>query len=67
MGTYVHIPWANIPISVVDAQAVTGVLGDVDLCGYPPEQVMLLHDAKASKSGILGETGRWLKRQGLCA
>ena len=55
VGTYVHIPSANIPISVDDAQAVMGVLGDVDLCGYPPEQVTLLHDATASKSGILGE------------
>ena len=55
VGTYVHIPWANIPISVVDAQAITDVLGNVDLCGYPPEQVTLLHDATASKGGILGE------------
>lgn len=55
VGTYAHVPWANIPISVADAEAVKGVLGNTDLCGYPPQQVTLLHDATASKDGILGE------------
>jgi hypothetical protein len=57
VGSYVHIPWANIPISVDDAKAVQGVLGNADLCGYPPEQVTLLQDDKASKAGILGALG----------
>lgn len=54
VGTYLYVPGANIPISVADAKAVRDVLCDGNLCGYPPEQVTLLHDDGASREGILG-------------
>ncbi len=53
VGSYAHIPWANIPISVTDAKAVKALLHDSDLCGYPPEQVTFLHDDTASRQGVL--------------
>ncbi len=53
VGSYTHIPWADIPISVTDARAVREVLVNPDLCGYPSPQVTLLHDATASKDGVL--------------
>jgi uncharacterized caspase-like protein len=57
VGSYTHAPWANIPISVADAQAVKDILGNVDLCGYPPDQVTLLHDESATKDRILEVLG----------
>ncbi|HNU03209.1 MAG TPA: caspase family protein [Anaerolineae bacterium] len=57
VGSYTHIPWADIPISVTDAQAVREVLVNPDLCGYPAPQVTLLHDAAANKDGILAALG----------
>jgi hypothetical protein len=54
VGSYQYNPKANIPISVKDAQAVRSVLLNADLCGYPPEQVNFLHDAQATRDGILG-------------
>lgn len=53
VGIYKHLPHANIPISVADAEAVQGVLHNADLCGYPLGQVTLLHDATAGKQDIL--------------
>ncbi len=53
IGSYAHIPTANIPISVTDAQAVQTVLCDPQFCGYPPEQVILLHDAQTTRQGIV--------------
>jgi hypothetical protein len=52
VGTYLYVPGANIPISVADAKAVRDVLCDGNLCGYPLEQVTLLHDDGASREGI---------------
>lgn len=53
VGSYQYVRSANIPISVSDAQAVREVLQNGDLCGYPPEQVTLLHDEGATRAGIL--------------
>ncbi|HYN87464.1 MAG TPA: caspase family protein [Ardenticatenaceae bacterium] len=53
VGSYVHAPRIDIPISVGDAQAVGDVLPAPNFCGYPPEQVQLLHDATATRDGIL--------------
>jgi hypothetical protein len=57
VGSYTHIPWADIPISVTDARAMREVLVNPDLCGYPSPQVTLLHDATASKDGVLAALG----------
>lgn len=53
IGSYAHIPTANVPISVSDAQAVQSVLCAPQLCGYPPAQVTLLHDAQTTRQGIV--------------
>lgn len=53
IGSYAHIPKANIPISVTDAQAVKTVLCDPQYCGYPPEQITFLHDAQTTRQDIV--------------
>lgn len=54
VGRYTYIPSANIPISVADARAVRDVVRDAAICGYPAEQVTLLHDDGAKREDILG-------------
>jgi len=53
IGSYFHIPQGNIPISVRDAKQVREVLCNPNLCGYRPEQVMLVHDDTATRAGII--------------
>jgi hypothetical protein len=53
VGSYTHIPSADIPISVTDARQVRDVLLDGNLCGYLPERVPFLHDHTADRQGIL--------------
>jgi hypothetical protein len=55
VGSYTHVPSANIPISVTDALAVSEVLQNPALCGYPPDQVSVLHNGEASRERILTE------------
>jgi hypothetical protein len=58
IGTYQHEPWLNIPISVADAKGVAEVLSHPQYCGYPPDQVRLLHDDGATTDGILSALER---------
>ena len=53
IGSYMHIPAANIPISVTDAQAFKTVLCDPRFCGYSPEHVTFLHDDQTARQGIV--------------
>lgn len=53
VGSHIHHPHLNVPITVADAQAVQAVLQNPDLCGYPQEQVTLLSNDQATKAGIL--------------
>ncbi|HEX2514823.1 MAG TPA: choice-of-anchor D domain-containing protein [Chloroflexota bacterium] len=53
VGTYRHDPPMDVPVTVRDAKAVAGVLADPRSCGYPTEQVELLHDAGATRDGVL--------------
>jgi uncharacterized caspase-like protein len=53
IGTYQHEPRLNVPITAADAVALATVLRDPAFCGYPESQVTLLHDAAASRAGIL--------------
>lgn len=53
VGSYQYVPQANIPISVADAQAVSKLLCDHNVCGYLPEHVTLLRHAETSRAGIL--------------
>jgi len=43
---------------VADAQAMAAVLSDPALCAYPPERVLLLQDASATKAAILAALDR---------
>jgi len=53
VGTYEHEPRLNVPITAADAKAVANALRDPAYCGYPSQQVRELHDATASRDGIL--------------
>jgi hypothetical protein len=52
VGSYQHASQMNVPITVEDALEVAAVLGDRRYCGYPEQQVMLLHDETATRQGI---------------
>jgi nucleoside phosphorylase len=53
IGSYQHAGYLNVPVTVRDAQAVGAVLRDPHLCDYPERQITLLHDAKATREGII--------------
>ena len=53
VGTYLYIPRANIPVSVKDAHQVAETLLNPKLCGYPKDNVTLLHDQQATRENIL--------------
>ncbi|WP_295441921.1 caspase family protein [uncultured Thiodictyon sp.] len=53
VGSYQHEPQLNVPITAADAQRLAGVLRDPVFCSYPADQVTVLHDATASRAGIL--------------
>ena len=54
VGTYAHIPWANVPITHHDALQVQKVLSDPERCGYPENQIKLLHDENATRDDVIG-------------
>jgi len=53
VGTYAHIPWADVPITYNDALKVQEVLSDPKRCGYPENQITVLHDQTATRDGVL--------------
>lgn len=53
VGTYSHIPWANVPITVTDAVELGKLLANPNFCGYPKDQITVLHDDSASRKKIL--------------
>ena len=53
VGRYAHLEGKNIPASKTDAKELTSVLCDPRLCGYQPEQVVVLYEEAASRDGIL--------------
>lgn len=64
VGTHRHHPQVNVPITVHDAETVADVLRDAALCGYPHEQVQVLHDGGATKAGILSALDSLAQRAG---
>ncbi len=62
VGSHTYAPQLNVPISVDDAQAIADVLTNEGYCGYPSNQVEVLHDASATKEGILGALTELSKR-----
>jgi hypothetical protein len=53
VGSYQQSQERNVPMTVADGQIVADILKDSELCGYPSEQVMPLHDASATRQNIL--------------
>jgi hypothetical protein len=53
VGAHEYVPSIGMPIMVADAEAIASVLEDDRLCGYPRNHVRVLHDAGATKAGIL--------------
>lgn len=64
VGTHSREPDLDVPITVEDARAVAVVVADPFACAYPPSQVTVIHDATASKEGILAELGEMAARVG---
>ncbi len=52
VGRCAYAPW-SLPVTVRDMQALRAVLTDPGLCGYPADQVRLLHDEGATRQAIL--------------
>lgn len=52
-GSYKNAPQLHAPITVEDAREVAAVLRDERYCGYPEKQIALLHNASATRQGIL--------------
>jgi Caspase domain len=61
VGECQHQPW-SLPVTVKDMQAVYQIIVAPDFCGYPQENVHLLHDETATRDNIL-EGLAWLKEQ----
>jgi uncharacterized caspase-like protein len=53
VGSHTYAPHLDVPISVKDAKEVSATLTNKDYCGYPMDQVKVLHDSAASRDGIL--------------
>lgn len=51
-GESAYPKW-SLTVTVRDMQALRSILTDGDLCGYPEDQVRLLHDAGATSGAIL--------------
>lgn len=64
VGRYQHFPSADVPIAVDDARAVVEVIKDGKFCGYPDEQVELITDSAATRSGTLAALDRLAQRAG---
>lgn len=54
----------DVPVTVRDAEAIAEVLQDANACGYLPEQVQLLHDAAATKAGVLSSLDALVQQTG---
>lgn len=53
VGTHQYHAGIDVPITVADAKAVADVLQNAKQCGYPSGQVKVIHNASATKAGIL--------------
>src|SRR5215212_593249 len=53
VGSYANRPQNNVDDTSVDAKALAEVLADPRHCGYPRQQVRLLHDDTATRDEIL--------------
>jgi hypothetical protein len=53
VGNYQHSPRHSVPVTATDAQAIATIVQDARLCGYPTNQVVLLNDGNATRTGML--------------
>lgn len=53
VGSYIHAPAMNVPVTLKDAEAVAAVLGTPALCGYPAKQIQLLAEGTATRASVL--------------
>ena len=53
VGSHAYAQNLNVPISVKDAKEISATLTNEDYCGYPLDQVKVLHDSTATREGIL--------------
>jgi uncharacterized caspase-like protein len=53
VGSHTYAPQLDVPISVKDAEELAAILSDEAYCGYPSDQVSILHDSSANREGIL--------------
>lgn len=53
VGSHTYAPHLDVPISVMDAKELAAILTNEAFCGYPPDQVQVLHDSSATRKGIL--------------
>lgn len=52
VGEYLYPPFNNLPAAPADAEEVSAILRDPDLCGYPANQVTTLVGAQATLQGV---------------
>jgi hypothetical protein len=54
VGSYSHHDAVtNLPNTAEDVRQLAAILIDPHYCGYPPEQVTVLHDDQATRDGVL--------------
>jgi hypothetical protein len=53
IGNYAHSPRHSVPVTATDAQAIATIVQDARICGYPTNQVVLLNDGNATRTGML--------------
>jgi tetratricopeptide (TPR) repeat protein len=54
VGSYIHhAAVTNLPNTVEDVHQLAAILTDPQYCGYPAVQVTVLHDATATRDGVL--------------
>jgi uncharacterized caspase-like protein len=64
VGTHRREPRLDVPITVEDAKAVAAVIADPSIGAYPAAQVTVIHDADATKDGILAGLDELAARAG---
>jgi len=64
VGSHRFAPQLDAPVTVADAEAVAAILRSPEYCGYPSEQVTLLHDESATREGILAGLAALAERTG---
>lgn len=52
VGEYLYSPFKNLPAAPADAEEISTILCDPDLCGYPADQVTTLIGKQATLQGV---------------